>query len=79
MYQFPVKAIVKIVLQELDGKFQSVTYGDYKSPLIAFDDEFREIFSTHRKMVEALDSYDAIDNYLSIYRRISLADWISSL
>ena len=75
-YQMPVNAIRRIVLEELDSKVEAI----YTQSVNArFDDEFKEAIHVHRAMVEALDSHEAFDNYLSVYRRISLADWIGSL
>ena len=71
--EFPVKAIVKIIVEETRSYMADIKKESY------IMDEFDNMVKLHIKNIEKLDSYDAIDDWLHNNRRISLADWVESL
>ena len=69
---FPAKQIVRIIVEETKSKFQT-----YK--LSNFDDELCEMKRHHIENIERLETYGEIDEWLQIYRRMSLDEWVSTL
>jgi len=73
-YAFPVKIIRKIIAEESEELLREL----FKTP-ISFPDELRGMIRDHKEHFAALSSYEELDNWLRIYRDISLKDWVESL
>lgn len=69
---FPAKQIVKIIVEETKSKFQT-----YK--LSTFDDEMVEMKRNHIENIEQMETYEEIDNWLQLFRRMSLDEWVPTL
>ena len=77
-YQFPVKAIKMIMLQELEerrqGLFNSLAGG------LFYHDMLMVMFRDAREILEDCQSYEDIQEYLNHYDfRLSIQEWIESL
>lgn len=76
-YQFPVSAIRKIILEEFDLKTSDTIDAARKVGICTT--ELREICSEHRKKIKELDTYEQINDFLTIFRHLNLQEWIDSL
>lgn len=75
-YQFPVKAIVMILVQEQEGIISQVKN---ESPTFTHQDCMRELSYKHIQSIRALSSYEEIEGFLGEYYRMTLQEWIDSL
>ena len=76
--KFPPKQIVKVIMEETQSKFNNFRKEAKNIPL-AYDEEFHEMCRQHLEDMRKLETYEEIGSWLSIYRRISLGEWVSSL
>ena len=80
-YQMPVKAIKRILLQELQS-FRDGFYSAYPSFIMSdVQKEMVSISFNHLKnRLDRCNSYQELDNFVSVAGyRMSLEDWINSL
>ena len=77
-YLFPPKIIAKVILEETESKINTIRKYSQGIHLDSYD-EFREMLYQHKRMISNLSTYEDIDTWLSIYRRMSLREWVDSL
>jgi hypothetical protein len=70
---FPIKAIVKILKEESQSRFDGIRRNYY------MDDMLQEVERKHYKHIDSLESYEQLNEYCNDYLRMSLQEWVESL
>ena len=66
---FPVKIIVKTIIEETRQKFDKPV----------FDQERQEMLALHIEKIQSLETYEQVNDWLLQYRGLSLIEWVESL
>jgi hypothetical protein len=72
IYIFPIKVIKKILKDESDNYFSTIMDN-------CFNDRANHLRYIENNLIDSLESYDQIDEYISDIHHIGLQEWIDSL
>jgi hypothetical protein len=72
IYIFPIKVIKKILKDESDSYFSTIINN-------CFNNRVNHLHYIENNLINSLESYDQIDEYISDIHHMGLQEWINSL